>query len=111
MIYIKRDKNNNITEINLEPTENFTEGSFFDEDVKTFINANNKMVKDMILELDLGMARVIEDLINTLIEKKILLFTDLPDVVQNKLNFKRMLRDQLYNQNSNDIYEEELLKL
>ena len=111
MIYIKRDESNNITEINLEPTENFIKGSFFDEDVKTFINENNEMVKDIILELDLGMARVIEDLINTLIEKQILLFTDLPDAVQNKLNFKRMLRDQLYNQNSNDIYEEELLKL
>ncbi len=111
MIYIKRDERNNITEINLEPTENFIKGSFFDEDVKTFINENNEMVKDTILELDLGMVRVIEDLINTLIEKQILLFTDLPDAVQNKLNFKRMLRDQLYNQNSNDIYEEELLKL
>ncbi len=109
MIYVKRE-NNQIININLEETEGFEKESIFDSDVKLFLqDSNNEVVKEIILKLDLGMARITEDLIDTLIQKKILLFTDLPEPVQNKLNLKKILREHL--NPTENIYEDEELKL
>ena len=49
--------------------------------------------KDM-LESDLGLARVLEDLIDLLIEKGAFRFTDLPDAAQKKLLSRRGLRKE-----------------
>jgi len=109
MIYIKR-KNNQIIDINLEETEGFEKANIYDQDVKNFLkDSDNESVKNTIMKLDLSMARISEDMINTLIEKKIILFTDFPEVVQNKLNFKRMLREQL--NTTEELYDDEELKL
>jgi len=49
--------------------------------------------KDMV-DSDLGLARVLEDLIDLLIEKGAFLFTDLPDAAQQKLLARRGLRKE-----------------
>ncbi|NQV46721.1 MAG: hypothetical protein HQ504_02965 [Rhodospirillaceae bacterium] len=49
--------------------------------------------KDM-LESDLGLARVLEDLIDLLIEKGTFRFTDLPNAAQEKLLARRGLRKE-----------------
>jgi hypothetical protein len=49
--------------------------------------------KDMI-ESDLGLARVLEDLIDLLIEKGTFRFTDLPEPAQQKLLARRGLRKE-----------------
>jgi len=49
--------------------------------------------KDM-LESDLGLARVLEDLIDLLIEKGTFRFTDLPQAAQQKLLSRRGLRKE-----------------
>ncbi len=49
--------------------------------------------KDM-LESDLGLARVLEDLIDLLIEKGTFRFTDLPNAAQKKLLSRRGLRKE-----------------
>lgn len=49
--------------------------------------------KDMI-ESDLGLARVLEDLIDLLIEKGTFRFTDLPEAAQQKLLARRGLRKE-----------------
>ncbi len=49
--------------------------------------------KDM-LESDLGLARVLEDLIDLLIEKGAFRFTDLPEAAQKKLLSRRGLRKE-----------------
>jgi len=49
--------------------------------------------KDLI-ESDLGMARVLEDLIDLLIEKGAFRFTDLPEPAQRKLLSRRGLRKE-----------------
>jgi len=46
------------------------------------------------LESDLALARVLEDLIDILIEKNILVFTDFPSAAQHKLLQRRGLRSQ-----------------
>lgn len=47
--------------------------------------------KDM-LESDMGLARVLEDLIDLLIDKNVFRFTDLPEAAQRKLLSRRGLR-------------------
>lgn len=48
-----------------------------------------------LADSDLGMVRVLEDLIDVLIEKDVLRFTDLPVPAQNKLMHRRGLRHAL----------------
>lgn len=52
------------------------------------------------------MVRVIEDVIDILIDKNLMLFTDLPEAVQNKILFKKNIRNLSGN---NSIIEEELI--
>ena len=55
--------------------------------------------KAMLSELDSEMVRVIEDLIDVLIAKRLLLPTDLPVVVQKKLQGRQRLRQQISTSN------------
>ncbi len=55
--------------------------------------------KALLSELDSEMVRVIEDLIDILIAKRLLLPTDLPAVVQKKLQGRQLLRQQIATSN------------
>jgi len=52
-------------------------------------------VYDALYRSDLEVARVTEDLIYLLIQKNVILFTELPDIVQKKLLSREHLRDKL----------------
>ncbi|WP_024852226.1 hypothetical protein [Hydrogenovibrio kuenenii] len=97
MIYVKRNESNQIIDICFDEKENYEKSSIFNEEIKTFIqNSNNQnQVKEIMTNLDLDMVRITEDVIEILIKKEILLFTDFPEAVQSKLLFKRFLRQAL----------------
>jgi len=57
---------------------------------------------------DNDMARVVEDLIDLLMEKQVLVFTELPEAVQGKLNTRRKLRDNA-NEVSNLIGDDDFI--
>jgi len=46
---------------------------------------------------DVALVRVLEDLINTLIDKKVILFTDLPLAAREKLSTREKIRGHLSN--------------
>lgn len=52
---------------------------------------------DALSQSDIGLARVLEDLIDTLIDRGLLQFTDLPDAAQAKLLERRETRANLPN--------------
>ena len=97
MIYIKRDESNKIVDINFSEKAGYEQYSIFNNEIKQFIvDADNEdLIKLTMMKLDLEMVRVTEDIIEILIDKEIMLFTDLPEAVQNKLMFKRFLRESL----------------
>ncbi len=97
MIYIKCDAQNQIEDITFSETEGYLESSVFDPQVKAFLqnSQNEELIKEVLNKLDLDMVRVIEDMVDLMIEKRLILFTDLPQPVQNKLLFKRSLRESL----------------
>ena len=111
MLYVKHDENNNIIDLRFSKMDGYTETSLFDDEIAKFLHnsKNEDLIKDVLKRLDLEMVRVTEDMVDVMIEKNILLFTDLPEPVQNKLLFKKSLRQLLNPQIS--LIEEEILDL
>lgn len=96
MIYIKRNVSGEIDNIEFAPAENLEEISLHDPQITEFIKNSpdsEAIVQSVLNRLDLDMVRVIEDLIDILIERDLIRFTDLPEPVQNKLLFKRKMRN------------------
>lgn len=60
-------------------------------------------------ESDSELARVAEDIIQVLIEKQVILFTDLPDAVQQKLVSRQKLRSLLNQEGTSLLNEDDLL--
>lgn len=63
-------------------------------ELHTFVHSTKDRRQQMLAQSDLDMARVLEDVVNLLIERNLIRFTDLPDAAQNKLLSRRELRDQ-----------------
>ncbi|MES2546185.1 MAG: hypothetical protein V4575_00660 [Pseudomonadota bacterium] len=93
MAYIQRDAEGKI--IATSTSENFGAGwSYIEDGAKEYIEfLENILIKNSpFRESDLQLARVLEDLINILIERDVIRFTDLPPAAQKRLNDRQMLR-------------------
>ena len=94
-MYIKRNQEGEVIALSQTPLEGMSEQ--LDDDapeVHQFLK--NKMSQRMLTleQSDQAMARVLEDLINVLVDKGTIRFTDLPDAAQLKLLSRRELRGQ-----------------
>ncbi|MDX1351840.1 MAG: hypothetical protein R3254_02440 [Thiomicrorhabdus sp.] len=110
MLYIEKNSAGEIENIHFSPQENLEEISLHDPKLKAFIeNAPNsdEIIQKVLNRLDLDMVRIIEDVIDILIDKNVMLFTDLPDPVQNKILFKKNIRN--LSSNNSIIEDEELI--
>lgn len=58
-------------------------------------DAESQLKNDEWMQSDLALARVIEDVIDVLIEKNVISFTDLPEGAQTKLIKRQGLRSEL----------------
>jgi len=56
---------------------------------------NSEEVKTALSDSDTHLVRVLEDLINTLIDQKVILFTDLPAAAREKLSEREKIRGHL----------------
>ncbi len=95
MLYAKRDDNGEIIALSdtASPgTDEVVNAS--DDEVIRFIFKNNstELSKKLLTQTDAGMIRIVEDLIELLIEKKLIMFTDLPDVAQHKILMRNQIR-------------------
>lgn len=98
MVYVKRDESGKITAVYDRPQDEATEKLSINsaELVDYLIQSEKK--EDSLSALsasDLSLIRVLEDLINTLIDKQVILFTDLPLAAREKLANREKVRDQL----------------
>ncbi len=68
-----------------------------DSEITVFINntVSPNKVKKALTGSDNEMARVIEDLVDLLMEKQIFVYTELPEAVQAKLNVRKQLRQDM----------------
>ena len=93
MPYIRRDANGKIVALLAEPAPDASEVlSLIDPEVERFLSADANV--ETFRALDLDFVRVTEDLIQTLIEKGVLAFTDLPHEAQQKLQARGTFRNR-----------------
>ena len=95
MPYVKRDADGKIVAVYQSEAEGAEEQiASDDEGLQAFLSDGEQdaAAKQEFMESDLGLARVLEDLIDLLIEKGIFMFTDLPPAAQKKLLGRRGLR-------------------
>ena len=98
MPYVTRDQNGRIATIHAtqsaEATENLAPG---DPELVEFLGraSDSAGLQSALLTSDLEMVRVLEDLITVLIDKRIIMLTDLPKAAQQKLAHRYDLRSQM----------------
>ncbi len=96
MPFVYRDANGGIVAVYEQPVEGGEEVAADDPALRAFIHKNLPAAPalDDWAQSDLALARVLEDLIDVLIEKKVFMFTDLPEGAQKKLLERRGLRKE-----------------
>ncbi|WP_294949235.1 hypothetical protein [Sulfurivirga sp.] len=111
MLYVKRNEQGELADFSFSPTPGYEIASLEDPAIRAWLSRpeNQPLVDEALQRMDLEMARAVEDLIEMLIEKGVILFTDLPEAVQNKILFKRSIRSLRSQEMANPSDEEELL--
>jgi len=96
MPFVHKDAQGKILAVYTDPVEGTQEVASDDADLVAFIHQNIPGVAGggEWMESDLALARVIEDLIEVLIDKKLIMFTDFPAGAQRKLLDRRGLRKE-----------------
>lgn len=98
MLYIERNADGTIAAIHQTPTDKATEKkTMLDEEVIAFLDKDGKL--DSWIQLlslsDVSIIRVIEDLIDVLVKKNIIMLTDLPEEARDKLQERKRVRKKL----------------
>jgi hypothetical protein len=98
MLYVKRDDEGNIESVHKDPGPGKLEALSEDNpEVKYFMldDTARMYAKDRLRASDMGVARVLEDLIQLLIDKNLIMFTELPDGAQTKIEARQAMRQDL----------------
>jgi hypothetical protein len=98
MLYIERDNSGKIISLHNKPEAGANEQkSIVDEEILEFLNRNvDTDPRVQLLSLsDIGIIRILEDLINLLVRKNIILFTELPEEAQEKIRNRKRLREKI----------------
>ena len=92
MIYVKRDATGQVTAISKEPIEGFelTDESAASEIEEMLASSSDSLFQNS----DLEFIRVLDDVIDLLISKNLVLFTELPEVVQEKYTQRTQMRER-----------------
>lgn len=92
-MYVKRNQHGEIISISKLASEEFSERIVDDSQELLQFFQSEKSAEQLALEqTDQTMARVLEDVVNLLVEQGVIRFTDLPEAAQNKLLTRRELR-------------------
>lgn len=110
MPYVMRNADGAIIAVLSEHVEGAEMVSANDDALTKFLNTDSpeRRAQRELMESDLGLIRVIEDLIDILIERGTIMFNDFPEPVQKKLMGRRGLRkefsyvDDLFNAKGED---------
>ena len=95
MPYIKRDESGNIVAVSQSAELGFGEELSSDHpDVSEFLSTLQS-ANATLDATDQDFVRVVEDLVHVLVEKGVILFTDLPDSAQEKMLFRQQLRSKI----------------
>ncbi|MBW8370480.1 MAG: hypothetical protein K0M66_05845 [Thiobacillus sp.] len=94
MPYVKRDEQGLITTIKLEAGEGLEEVPSSSPELLDFMRRMG-LEQSTLQQSDMRLVRVLEDLIDLLIDRDVIRFTDLPLPAQEKLMERRSMRQSL----------------
>jgi len=112
MPYVNRNENNEIISMHADaPAEESEYLPATHTDVIAFLNANSSDAQalEFLSSSDYELVRVLEDLIELMVDKNIILFTELPPIAQQKLVQRRGARKNLRESDSIMIGEDDIL--
>ncbi len=92
MRYVRRNACGEIVAVSVEPVEGFEATAADAADLAEF-GQRVGVAQSRLAESDREVVRVLDDLVNVLIEKNLIRFTDLPPAAQRKLFERRELRE------------------
>jgi hypothetical protein len=91
MPFVKHDSNGNIVAVSQTDIDDFRFLDEANEELQVFVSG--LVSQGSMEETDLDFIRVVEDVIELLINKNIILFTELPEAAQEKMLLRQQLRD------------------
>ena len=94
MPYVKRDEQGRIIAVNLEPGDDLMEVPSGSPELLEFMRRMG-LEQNTLEQSDMRLVRVLEDLIDLLIARDVIRFTDLPLPAQEKLMERRSMRQTL----------------
>lgn len=94
MPYVKRDEQGRIATVRLEPDDGLEELPPGSLELLEFMHKMG-LEQDSLQQSDMRLVRVLEDLIDLLIDRDVIRFTDLPLPAQEKLMERRSMRQSL----------------
>lgn len=112
MLYAERDDSGRIIRLAREPTLNCSEQvSLDDQELQTFLGYRHDTIAaiDLLRASDPELARVTEDLVALLVDKKLILWTELPEAAQLKLIARSNVRAAIQSDPSFMLNEDEVL--
>ena len=96
MLYVLKDRDGNIQAVSQEAiTNEWQPISLEDDALHAFLTKNRAVGKKVMEAADADFIRVLEDVIDILIDKEVIRFTEFPIPVQNKLLTRRRYREEL----------------
>jgi len=98
MLYVERTKNGKIVALHSSPHPQAEEQkSVTDEEILDFLYTTvSADSRKLLLSLsDMGIIRLLEDLIDLLIQKNVIFFTELPEQAQERIKERKRLRETL----------------
>ncbi|MGB1272092.1 MAG: hypothetical protein ACPG5T_08465 [Endozoicomonas sp.] len=99
MLYALKDEQDNIVAVSEQAlTDEWQAVDMDDEALQAFLKKNPDMGGKVMQAADADFIRVLEDVIDLLIDKQVIQFTELPDPVQMKLLNRRRYRESLRSQ-------------
>ena len=103
MPYVVRDKNGCVISVIASPGSsdggrlNLSDEAirdFMDDQVSS-VDSATKELQEVLIASDLSFVRVLEDLISALLDKEILMLTDLPEAAQEKILERKHIREKI----------------
>jgi hypothetical protein len=101
MLYVERARDGKIVALYSSPHPNAGEQkSIMDETILDFLHTTvGADSRKLLLALsDMGIIRMLEDLIDLLIEKNVILFTELPEQAQERITERKRIREIMTSQ-------------
>ena len=101
MLYVERDRDGKIIALHSSPEPNAGEQkSVIDDEILEFLHTTvSADSRKLLLSLsDRGIIRLLEDLIDLLIQKNIIFFTELPPQAQERITNRKRIREKIASQ-------------